>query len=180
MPNWCSNDLLVEGPLLDVAKFRSAAVATEDDGIDGSGLSLERLYPIPPPPADWVETGGNPWWYHWCIDTWGTKWDVEAQVVGESDTFVQYTFDSAWAPPIGALDHIAGNYPTLTFTLEYDEPGMDFAGNVHWSGGNQIGHEEFNSPMAAQIATELEEENEILMAQQPAPPTETGRNCRMP
>jgi hypothetical protein len=68
-------------------------------------------------------------WYHWCIENWGTKWDVNGSddgVVDLKENEITLYFDTAWSPPLEfyiALEH-------LGFTVEgyYYEPGMNFVG----------------------------------------------------
>ena len=76
--------------------------------------------------------------YRWQSTNWGCKWDVDGELVESHDTFLQYMFDSPWSPPIAFFENIAKDFPTLTFELEYYEPGMGYAGratfeNEDWS-----------------------------------------------
>jgi hypothetical protein len=66
MPNWCQNALSVSGPGDDIAWFRMLA----QDKAGETDLSLYKLYPC----SEGLPDAG----YHWCIEQWGTKWDVKA------------------------------------------------------------------------------------------------------
>jgi hypothetical protein len=76
-------------------------------------------------------------WYNWCVNTWGTKWDVgadegtekeeryglKATVVGEE---ASCSFDSAWAPPIGLYRELV--LQGYRVAASYFEPGLCFCG----------------------------------------------------
>ena len=76
--------------------------------------------------------------YQWQTDHWGTKWDVDGELLENHNTFLQYSFDSAWSPPISFLEKVAKDYPSLTFELEYYEGGMEFAGRSTFDGDRHI------------------------------------------
>jgi len=67
-------------------------------------------------------------WYDWCINEWGTKWDVgDGQGIQTwTDTDLVVYFDSAWSPPIAAYERLID----LGFSVyaTYYEPGCAFAG----------------------------------------------------
>lgn len=72
-------------------------------------------------------------WYSFNNREWGTKWDV---AVSNDDTYpdtnmeeaengenyvVHYNFQTAWAPPVAAMEKLSAQYPTLLLTLSYEE-----------------------------------------------------------
>ena len=67
-------------------------------------------------------------WYDYCVNEWGTKWDVGdgsgINLVTDNELIVY--FDSAWSPPITAYDKLID----LGFAIyaTYYEPGMAFCG----------------------------------------------------
>jgi hypothetical protein len=74
---------------------------------------------------------GHKNWYDWCVANWGTKWDINAEnngepAVADDGLSVQFSFDSAWSPPIAAYEKME----ELGFTVDafYYEPGMAFCG----------------------------------------------------
>ena len=114
MPNWCNNTLDISGDEAEIKRFKENAESYEDK----QHLSLEKLYPIPEKEN----------WYNWHVENWGTKWDVDGELINESSETLDYVFDSAWTPPIEAFTKISLDYPTLRFKLEFEETGMEFAG----------------------------------------------------
>jgi hypothetical protein len=82
-----------------------------------------------------VEKYGYGNWYDWCVNEWGTKWDVGGD--GQTDIhpdgrMLHTTFDSAWSPPIAAYEKLTA----MGFTVGamYYEGGMAYAGE--WSEGS--------------------------------------------
>ena len=45
----------------------------------------------------------------------------ETQVIDDSTGFIIYSFATAWSPPIKFIEHVAREWPTLSFILDYDE-----------------------------------------------------------
>lgn len=108
-------------------------------------LTFEAFAPLP--------AGAD--WYSWCSDNWGTKWDarfdapgvalglpgadVEASVAQNGltriDDVLTYRFDTAWSPPIAAVDAMAAQHPTLAFTLRFAEVGSELAGQATFADG---------------------------------------------
>lgn len=138
MPNWVENEMLVEGPEDMVAAFAKAVAPNGSDPEQTGALSFESLVPEP---ADLPETVPNPMsgfpdatlpgWYAWHVEHWGTKWDVdEADVTDEQPGLIAYRFLTAWSPPEAFVEAASALYPELSFTLDYDEPGMGFSGRL--------------------------------------------------
>jgi hypothetical protein len=72
-------------------------------------------------------------WYNFNNREWGTKWDVgvaeddkypttnmEEAANGENHV-VHYNFETAWSRPVPAIQKLSNQYPTLLFTLSYEE-----------------------------------------------------------
>lgn len=149
MPNWCDNRLTVSGPADDVHAFRAGVLPSAE----GVPQILRSHHPMPEeleqttaPDYDaspehlayLIETYGADHWYDWANSAagWGTKWsDSETVEVSYTPGQVVYTFDTPWAPPDAGLTHISRRFPTLTFTLEYVEIGMQFSGTTVFRDG---------------------------------------------
>jgi hypothetical protein len=139
MPNWCNNSLTISHD--DPAMIARARQAIKDDRL------LSEFIPVPQDLVDTVagfssgdeqrkldeqiaknlETYGFKDWYEFCVNQWGTKWDINGgEITGESDTCLTMYFDTAWSPPIEAyrkLDELGFNIEAM-----YYESGMGFCG----------------------------------------------------
>jgi hypothetical protein len=75
-----------------------------------------------------LATHGYTTWYDFCVNEWGTKWDVGADGNPAVDIpgGLMLGFESAWAPPVNAYEKLI----ELGFSIRamYYEPGMAFAG----------------------------------------------------
>ena len=70
-------------------------------------------------------------WYDWCYQNWGTKWDAYDRSEGDIDEecgYAEFEFHTAWGPADGVYNKIAEDYPDVSVSWFYDEPGMEFAG----------------------------------------------------
>ena len=70
-------------------------------------------------------------WYDWCYQNWGTKWDAYDREEGDIDEecgYAEFEFHTAWGPADGIYDKIAEDYPDVSVSWFYDEPGMETAG----------------------------------------------------
>ena len=68
-------------------------------------------------------------WYDWRNQHWGTKWDAYDVVVTDDDPdCTEIEFNTAWSPPEAICHELREQYPDLSISWFYDEPGMEFAG----------------------------------------------------
>ena len=135
MPNWCSNSTTFKHD--DPKQIERLKTAFLEDKL---------FTEFAPPPAD---IGEN--WYHWCIENWGTKWDVNGSgdgIVDIKENEITLYFDSAWSPPLEfyiALEN-------LGWVVEgyYYEPGMNFVGK--W---DENGDDCYEIPPTAEAIAEV-------------------------
>lgn len=95
-------------------------------------------------------------WYNFNNREWGTKWDV---AVAEGDEYptttiqesengenyvVYYSFETAWSRPVPALQKLSSQYPTLLFTLSYEEE-TGWGGEMEFLRGEIISESEYDS-----------------------------------
>lgn len=145
MPNWCSNVITIIGDVEDVKEVMSFVRNDEEHTL----FSLEKIFPTPEDASDLnMIKNGMPDWYHWRIENWGTKWDVDCHSGLKNDFlngryYASYAFQSAWSPPIAALTHLASLFPKVFIHIAYDEPGMDFSGIAVWMNGEENHAEEW-------------------------------------
>jgi hypothetical protein len=162
MPNWCDNGLIITGPAAELAKFKkkAASLKTTTDGVKVD-FNFEAFLPLPKileaPTASCsdvltradkarIKATGYKDWYHRNLNVLGTKWDVGGELTINEKNRLGYTFASAWSPPDEGVRKISELYPKLHFTLDYDEPGMDFAGVDEIENGEFVSRTQTKSP----------------------------------
>ena len=69
-------------------------------------------------------------WYNWRVQNWGTKWDCYTLEIEDSDMphGFEVTFETAWSPPEEVCTAIREQYPDVSISWFYDEPGCEIAG----------------------------------------------------
>ena len=78
-----------------------------------------------------VKMYGHGDWYDWACDKWGTKWNCsETHIDDEGDNYLNFSFSTAWSPPMPILYALSEMYPLLRFDTTYEEEGMGFAGRL--------------------------------------------------
>jgi len=135
MPNWCSNTLNISHEDPDMIERAKTAYR--------AGRFLQEFIPFP----------NGEWDYNWCVNTWGTKWDIggeDAHMVEQDANNVVFNFDSAWAPPTGAYEQLMEQ--GFEIIAYYYEPGMAFCGK--WENGDDD-YYEYGGMTSDQIADEL-------------------------
>lgn len=121
MPNWCSNRAVITGPVPVISKI--IEILNDPDGD-----LLNWMAPRPKAAEDD--------WYNWNINNWGTKWpitDIYFEHSSDEDT-IEFSFSSAWSPPIEAFRTWAEDDGRVTFVLDYWEPGCAFVGCASYDG----------------------------------------------
>jgi hypothetical protein len=128
MPNWCNNN--IELAHKDPAMLERAKAAFVD------GRLLDEFIPLPAELKDTtspsetnealMEKYGASDWYNWCINNWGTKWDISPYDCEIENGQLVGSFDSPWGPPLEAYAKLE----ELGFEVRayYHECGMGFAG----------------------------------------------------
>ena len=171
MPNWCNNNLVLEHD-------DPAMLIRAKDALD-RGEFLQEFIPVPKEltetisgfvgdPAEQkkleektranIEKYGYGNWYDYCVNEWGTKWDVGDQ--GASDIhpggkMLHTSFDSAWAPPVRAYEKLE----ELGFRVEahYYEGGMAFAGTYKDGYDDEVNLEGLSADDIERDHSELDE-----------------------
>jgi hypothetical protein len=122
MPNWCSNRATVTGPSPVIDEIRRILE-------DSEGELLTWMVPQP-------KFEGDQDWYMWRVNNWGTKWDITDVYIDTDDEpdSIEFTFSTAWAPPVEAFTTWAMADGRVQFNLEYWEPGCGFVGTTTYDG----------------------------------------------
>lgn len=127
MPNWCSNYASFYHK--DPEQIKKLVAAAKEDKL------FETFVPFP----------NGEWNYGWCIEEWGTKWDINnSDVQEDGDNDANVSFDTAWGPPIAFYHKMTG----LGFEVDatYHEEGMQFAGHYTSEDGDYSVEYDFNDP----------------------------------
>jgi hypothetical protein len=164
MPNWCNNSVEIyhEDPAM-IERVREAF---------NKGALLQEFIPVPESlqivagsvgdPVEQakliedtnrnLEVHGYGNWYDFCVNEWGTKWDIGADGNPAQDIpgGLMLGFESAWAPPINAYEKLF--YMGFKIRAMYFEPGMAFAG-IFEDGADE--YYEYGGMDSKQIAEEL-------------------------
>ena len=150
MPNWCRNRVTASGDEKQISKI--AEIFSDKKSIfnriiqspDWSRLPNEDgEFPVPEEHKDadgnvifttsnFPKSGKNDdRWYHWNIQNWGTKWDINADSVdieyADSEQ-IEIEFDTAWSPPEEICFRLREMFAEVNISWFYDEPGMEVAG----------------------------------------------------
>ena len=164
MPNWCNNYLELEHD--DPAMITRAKTAFNE------GRLLAEFVPVPESlhivagcvgdpdeqkkleedTARNIATHGYGNWYDYCVNEWGTKWDVGGdgdQATVESPNSIKMNFDSAWAPPTAAMD----KFMDLGFKVKliYWESGMCFCGLYDENGDDYYEYSDMTADELAEV-----------------------------
>ena len=68
-------------------------------------------------------------WYDWRVQNWDTKWDAyDVEFVDVDPDQFEVTFNTAWSPPEAICSALREQYPDLSISWFYDEPGCEIAG----------------------------------------------------
>ena len=168
MPNWCNNSVTLRhtDPTM-IARAKDAFVR---------GEFLNEFVPLPQSLRETVagsvgEDGraaheaqmeanlaahGYKDWYDYCVNEWGTKWDVGGDdgINDVQPNELTVFFESAWAPPLAAYEKMAD----LGFEIDamYEESGMAFCGRWTNEGGDD--YYEYGGMSSEQAEKELPQE----------------------
>lgn len=132
MPNWCENDLWIEGASGRVQELLSFV------GMDRTPPEFDFNALVPYPEefrqADEITglraAGFNSGGYEWRVANWGTKWAPSDCHFAASRHETIVSFRTAWSPPTPVVAALHKRFDDLTLHLEYFERGMEFCGGV--------------------------------------------------
>jgi hypothetical protein len=125
--------------------------------ISGSFGDGEKQAALEAQTARNIETHGYGNWYDFCVNRWGTKWEVDTKGSVDFDgQTVEVSFESAWSPPCGVYEALVEQgYDVVAY---YYEPGMGYLGK--WDNGIDESYEiggETSKTVRAVIGAELDD-----------------------
>jgi hypothetical protein len=175
MPNWCNNYLelthddpemidrakkaYVDGKLLnefcpvpDDLHIVAGRVGDDEDQKQKDLVAQEEVN---------VAKHGYANWWDYCVNEWGTKWDVggdDGMITEDGPNALRMSFDSAWAPPVAAME----KFMDLGFRVKliYWESGMQFCGLFDENGDDYY---ELDGMTADEIAETINSEIDECM-----------------
>jgi len=127
MPNWCYNSLVVEGESDALNHFKEKAKGKGWQGDCPNELDFNQFVPMP---QETIDEGYSDCGYDWEIENWGVKWGACEVCFEELGDEIQYAFETAWTAPTPMMEKWSSQYPMLTFSLSYEEPGQGFYGSI--------------------------------------------------
>lgn len=144
MPNWCSNEIIVNPK--SMYKDHLEELVMKDGDVDFNIVVPEPEHNTE---VEKVESSNSstllesilPAWYAWRILNWGTKWNsVGAEVIADSDDDNLYIINTtAWSPPSvwfkALCATLADKEIEGSVTLIYIEPGNGIAGRIEYRDG---------------------------------------------
>jgi hypothetical protein len=114
-----------------------------EDGVSDEIYVKQPNYALNRDPLDFSTND----WYNWNVRNWGTKWDVAVEdsyeysetellehVSNGEDQWVVYRFNTAWSPPVPALEKLSALVPNCVVTLEWQEE-QGFGGEIEFVKG---------------------------------------------
>ena len=68
-------------------------------------------------------------WYDWRCYNWETKWDAyDVTITDDDPENLEVEFNTAWSPPEAICHALREQYPDVSISWFYDEPGCELAG----------------------------------------------------
>tara|TARA_B100002019_G_scaffold175633_1_gene151786 strand:- start:1623 stop:2165 length:543 start_codon:yes stop_codon:yes gene_type:complete len=132
MPNWCENYLVIK------SEDKGYLQMLYDNLRKDEREFLQVLRPVPTGETSWFNWNGEgevtktldgEWDWDWCVTHWGTKWDIQFHDASLDDDTLEVSFNTAWSPPVEALQY-AAKKNKFAFSLMYYEGGMMFVGHA--------------------------------------------------
>jgi len=173
MPNWCNNYLELEHEdpaMIERAKraFAEGKLLVEFcpvpeslhivAGRVGADDNAEQIK-LEEDTARNIATHGYANWYDYCVNEWGTKWDVGGegdQATEDGPNAIRMNFDSAWAPPIAAMEKFQDQ--GFRVKLVYWESGMCFCGLFDENGDDYFDYTDMTADeLEKEINPEIDE-----------------------
>jgi len=191
MPNWCDNQVRINGPKKEIEKFVKLIGKKEPNfdfnlfipypdefkKLDDEAKNWEKEaeefrrqgkeVDYSKQPSDGYNQGG----YQWCIQNWGTKWNVEKECEWDNtdERGIKLIFQTAWSPPEPVISAISEKFPKLTLTLEYESLESSYAGYYVAKAGDVL----------EESCYEFDEEEDENDEDDDITDDETGRVCKL-
>ena len=141
MDHWCFNNLRVDGPIHEIARFKKQAWGIlpwpefkRDNPMQE--LSFHSLVPVP---AEILAAGYKPEGERWAFDHWGCLSGAHrVDSLDPRDEVVIYRFWTQLSPAILFVEEVSRRWPELVFEFDYrdTDPHDGYWGFVTLRAGN--------------------------------------------
>jgi hypothetical protein len=123
----CSFGKLDSEQMMTYSWVQEAGVKTEDELKE----LLRKRHPYSIEKAKHAiacyEATGHVDWHSWSLANWGTKWNTFRLHLEKLDGELDFSFETAWAPPEPVLHKLREMYPSVEFKFEgYDADDYDY------------------------------------------------------
>ena len=148
MPNWCENNVSIEGPTEAMQYFLDNYCVQDPNSESMYRISFEKIIPIEQMPDEEGKCKGFAQIEH-QVERWGCKWDTHGDFNMEHEVFNSSadaefqrsgfygTFETPWSPPekvVARIRKMFDDDPKMEgLDLQewfYKEPGMELAGGI--------------------------------------------------
>lgn len=182
MPNWVYSTLSVNGEPAEIDRFVEQVAKPyetryhdlktgerEQKMTEAGGLSFWNIKSPDESILDeyWGtadHTAGPNNWYSWNCENWGTKWDAaEVDTEREAPRDFLARFHTAWAPPYPVIEEASRQYPTLNFSLDWEEE-QGFGAEVEVNDGVLVEVRSWDIPESHADYVERDNEDGCLCA----------------
>jgi hypothetical protein len=138
MPNWCSNELRIQGNPKELSKLIKKVQITKSEATENHYESIFSCHRVIPRPVDKEDD-----WYNWSVENWGTKWDLcDVRFDGDVESKeVSYYFESAWSPIVPVVEALAKEFKKLSFNYSFYETGSDYWGELEYKKAELVSEE---------------------------------------
>ena len=103
MPNNTDNRVILSHDDTQMIDMIYNIMNTEDTPL------CQTLIPMPKELEGTHAPNDTPNWYDWCVDNWGTKWDIYDATCDRMDAnTLVLDFYTAWSPPFPIYDKLVG------------------------------------------------------------------------
>jgi hypothetical protein len=144
MTNGCFNAVRIDGKKENLEKVLDFLKKAEAEG-----KFFGLLYPIPEELMTEDERFGD----EWCVDHWGTQWDVQiknANVHNMTDNTILLTFSTEWSPPVPFLKKFAKDFK-VDVEIRYVADRNVFIGKAICKNGKIVTSECIEKPTAEDL-----------------------------
>lgn len=144
MANGCFNAIRIDGEKENLEKVLDTLKKAEV-----GGKFFDLLYPIPEELRTEEERFGD----EWCVDHWGTQWDVRitaSSVHKVTDKTILIILSTEWSPPIPFFEKFSKDF-SVGIEIRYIADKNIFAGRAICKDGKLLSNECIENPTQSDL-----------------------------